>query len=200
MQASAFESAVYGIRLRSPWPLGCHRGTGGDWPELELRETAAPLCPVPTADSAPTQDWFRYERLADGSDYLRWSGLSEFLVSPDGRRIACHALEGCPPETLRVYLLGQVLSFALVRRGVEPLHATAVMIDGEAVAFVGDCGYGKSSLGAAFLQDGCALLTDDLLAVTERDGRVLAYPGPARIKLFPDVAHRLLGGCPVGTP
>ena len=201
-KCSAFVSAVYGIRITSPWPLGCHRSSGADWPELELRETAAPLHPdpAPAADPRPTQDWFRYERLADGSDYLRWSGLSEFTISPDGRRIACRVLDRCPRETLLVYLLGQVLSFALVKRGVEPLHATAVMIDGEAVAFVGDCGYGKSTLGAAFLQEGCALLTDDLLVVTERGGRVSAYPGPARIKLLPGVARRLLGRTTVGTP
>jgi hypothetical protein len=195
-------SGLHGIRITSPWPLGGHRGPGSGWPELELREAAAPLRadPPPTKESPKRQDWFRYERLADGSNYLRWSGLSEFTISPDGRRIACRVLDRCPRETLLVYLLGQVLSFALVKRGVEPLHATAVMIDGEAVAFVGDCGYGKSTLGAAFLQEGCALLTDDLLVVTERGGRVSAYPGPARIKLLPGVARRLLGRTTVGTP
>jgi hypothetical protein len=73
-------------------------------------------------------------------------------------------------------------------------------VNGRAVGFVGDCGYGKSSLGAAFLTGGHPLLTDDLLVVTpERDGYV-AHPGPARIKLFPHVARAVLGDTADGTP
>jgi hypothetical protein len=61
---------------------------------------------------------------------------------------------------------------------------------------LGNCGHGKSSLGAAFLKAGHALLTDDLLVVKRAEspsGRLLAHPGPARIKLFPEIADRLLG-------
>ena len=58
-----------------------------------------------------------------------------------------------------------MLSFSLLSLGYEPLHATAVVVDGEAVAFLGDCGYGKSTLGAAFLARGFPLLTDDVLAL-----------------------------------
>ncbi|MFB3074256.1 MAG: hypothetical protein ACE1Z6_03640, partial [Candidatus Methylomirabilales bacterium] len=113
------------------------------------------------------KNWFQHLRLPDGSDYLRWSGLFEFLVSADGRRIACRELECASPESFQTYLIGQVLSFALVKRGIEPLHSTTVVIDGKAVAFLGDSGYGKSSLGAAFLQAGYPLLTDDLLVLKE---------------------------------
>jgi len=144
--------------------------------------------------------WFQHARLPDGSDYLRWSGLFEFLIAADGRRIACRSLDGATRETFQTYLLSQVLSFALLKRGVESLHSTAVVIDGEAVGFVGDCGYGKSSLGAAFLQAGHPLLTDDLLVVKETRAGFVAYPGPPRIKLFPEIAKTLLGERGTGTP
>jgi hypothetical protein len=144
--------------------------------------------------------WFRCARLPGGSHYLRWSGLFEFLIAADGRRIACRSLDGATLEAFQTYLVSQVLSFALLQRGVESLHSTAVVIDGEAVGFVGDCGCGKSSLGAAFLQAGYPLLTDDLLVVRETRAGFVTYPGPPRIKLFPGVAKSLLGDQVAGTP
>jgi hypothetical protein len=88
----------------------------------------------------------------------------------------------------------------LIKLGIEPLHSTTVVINGKAVAFAGDCGYGKSTLGASFVQAGHALLTDDLLVVREEDYGFMAYPGPPRLKLFPDIAKRLFGRGINGTP
>jgi hypothetical protein len=137
-------------------------------------------------------EWFECHRLSSGATYLRWAGLFEFLISPDARTIEYRPLEHATDESLTTYLLGQVLSFALVSRGYEPLHATAIVIDGEAIAFLGDCGYGKSTLGAAFLARGCPILTDDVLVLEARNGRWLAHAGPPRLKLFPRVARKLL--------
>jgi hypothetical protein len=137
--------------------------------------------------------WYRYAFLEDGSSYVRWDAVGEFLVSPDGRRIVCRAEEKVSSESLEVYLLGQALSFALVKQHLEPLHATTVIVDGKAVAFLGSNAFGKSSLAASFLAAGFRLLTDDLLIVRDSSRGVLAYPGPPRIKLFSKVAARVLG-------
>lgn len=194
---------VYGIRFKSVIPLHCPMPHGSASAQVELVYGSAALFSRVyraigiTPNGTP---WFRHSRLPDGSDYLRWSGLFEFLISANGRRIACRSLDGTPREIFQTYLLGQVLSFALLKRGIESLHSTAVVVDGWAVGFVGDCGYGKSSLGAAFLQAGHRLLTDDLLVVKEKGGSFVAYPGPPRIKLFPDVAKSLLGERITGTP
>lgn len=192
---------TYGLRLRSPWPLPCPEERGYVRADIELREgDGAAFSPAAGVRLSEAKDWFRYARLPDGSDYLRWSGLFEFVVSADGDRVACRPLGPISGEAFHTYLLGQVLSFALVKRGIEPFHSTAVVVGGEAVGFLGDCGYGKSSLGAAFLQAGHALVTDDLLVLKESDGRFLAYPGAPRIKLFPDIGRSLLGGLPTGVP
>ena len=138
-------------------------------------------------------EWFSCGRLADGSRYLRWAGLFEFLVSPDGRQIRyCH-LEQASSESLNVYLLGHVLSFSLLAHGIESLHGTATVINGNAVLFLGGCGWGKSTLAAAFLSRGFPVLTDDLVALARRDGAWAVHPGMPRLKLFPSVARRLLG-------
>ncbi len=143
---------------------------------------------------------FHHARLSDGSDYLRWPGLFEFLVSPEGRRIAGFPHNGRSQEAFQTYLIGQVLSFALLKQGIESLHATVVVANNAALAFLGDSGYGKSSLGAGFLAAGDRLLTDDLLVVTEKDRRFFAHPGPRRIKLFPETAAAVLGKFNGGTP
>src|SRR5205823_3902180 len=75
-----------------------------------------------------------------------------------------------------------------------------VVVRQQAVAFLGDSGYGKSSLGAAFLQAGHSLLTDDILVITENNRRFTAHPGPSRIKLFPHIAKTLLGERVAGIP
>lgn len=194
---------VYGLRLRSRWPLPCPEVSEAGAADVELFEAPRRLpleAARQTARRPAGADWFQHRRLPDGSDYLRWAGLFEFLVSTDGHRIACRPLNGTSREAFSTYLLGQVLSFALIRRGIEPLHSTAIVTDGEAVGFVGDCGHGKSSLGAAFLRAGHPLLTDDLLVLKEEGPGFLAYPGPPRIKLFPNVARRLLGERVAGAP
>lgn len=104
-----------------------------------------------------------------------------------------HQLRKLSLETLQTYLMGQVISFALLKVGIESLHATAVAFGNEAVGFLGDCGTGKSTLAAACVRAGFPLLTDDLLRLDNHSGRLLAYPGPARIKLMPKTAKQLLG-------
>lgn len=198
-----FTYRLYGLLLRSEVPLPC--------PELrESHPNAVDLFEAPDSffiqarrekPSGPEPgDWFRHARLSDESDYLRWSGFFEFLVSREGRRIACRACNGTTQEAFQTYLVGPVLSFALLKHGIEPLHATVVVVHQQAVAFLGDGGYGKSSLGAAFLRAGHTLLTDDLLVITENDRRFTAHPGPPRIKLFPEIAKAILGDRVVGTP
>lgn len=187
---------IYGLCVRSPVPLPGRRLSGPQDASLDLAwesdeyfsrvRRRAPLAPGGV-------DWFSHVHLPDGADYLVWHDLFEFVVSRNGRNIACRQLKNGRAEAFQTYLLGQVLSFAMLRQGIEPLHATAVAIEDVAVAFVGDCGLGKSSLGASFLQAGHRLLTDDLLVLERRGDHYLAYPGPTRIKLFPEVALAVLG-------
>ena len=138
--------------------------------------------------------WYQHLRLTDGREYLRWPKVCEFLVASDGRRIISRLLGRTSPTTWRAYLLSHVMSFALLKQGVESLHATAVVINGKAVAFLGDCGEGKSTLAAACLKAGATLLTDDLLVLEPAGNRLLAHPGTPHVKLMPRIAAWLYGG------
>jgi len=194
---------LYGLYLRSQWHLPCPDLKESGLPEVRLLEGSSSLFSethLKTKGKGNKQAFFHYAHLQDGSTYIRWSGLFEFLILDNGRSILGRQLNNTGAEAFNNYLLGQVLSFAMIKQGIEPLHSTVVRIDDGAVGFVGDCGYGKSSLGASFLQAGYLLLTDDLLILKENNGCFAAYPGFPRIKLFPKIAKKLIGEKVKGFP
>jgi hypothetical protein len=200
LQSAEFRRyCAYGVAIRSelPLPLPEMRGpTEAALLELEIRASDEPLSgaiPEGVKLQRNPLSGFDFGQFPDGSTFVRWDDVGEVLISKNGRSIACRPFRQTDSESFHVYLLGQALSFALVMNGFEPLHATAVVVEDQVVAFLGDCGFGKSTLAAAFLQAGHRLLTDDLLLLRTTTRRVLAYPGPTRIKLFPKMARRLLG-------
>jgi hypothetical protein len=196
---------LYGLRLRSALPLPRMRPRVRGAADVVIAHgRAAAFAAVRGALQPPIDPgrWFEDRALADGRRYLQWRGLFEFVVAADGGRIVARPLGGLAamPRAFETYLLGQVLSFALIARGLEPVHATAVVVGGGAVGFLGDCGRGKSTLGAAFVSAGHPLLTDDLLVLRADGAGFTAAAGPPRLKLFPGPARRVLGPGLRGTP
>lgn len=186
---------LYGVRLHSAWRLPYATAAQPAVADIALiRRGAAFFAQARAAAARLPQPWAPIVEgmLDDGSTYLRWPDRFEFLISPDGRQIAGRALTAGTPEGFHTHLLGQALSFALIRHGLDPLHATVVTVGGRGAAFLGHSGYGKSSLAASFLGAGHRLLTDDLLVLTDDRGTLSAHPGPPRLKLYPSSARRLL--------
>jgi len=102
------------------------------------------------------------------------------------------------PATLQIedaatYLLGPVLGWVLRLRGVTCLHASAVAIGGAAAAFVGWAGAGKSTTAATLARRGHAVITDDIVALVEKDGAFVAMPAYPYLCLLPDAVKLLYG-------
>jgi hypothetical protein len=193
---TGYRYSVYGIGVASDAPLALPAYMTDRLADVECvtAPAAGPLAELPDGEPPPDpRAWYRHASLPDGSTYVRWDGIGEFVVAADGRRITHRQQNAASFESFQVYMLGQALSFALVKQCFEPLHATAVVVDGQAIAFLGDNAFGKSSLAACFLEAGHPMLTDDLLILRPGPDGVLAYPGPPRIKLFRRVARRFLG-------
>lgn len=196
---------VYGVTLLSDLALALPAEGCGELARISLRSAPASFFRAAQRELPTAQDsglWYQFTRLPNHSSYVRWDGVGEFLVSARGHQIRARRFDEASRESFEVYLLGQALSFALVKCGLEPLHATTVVVNGEAVAFLGESGFGKSTLAACFLAAGYAILTDDLL-ILEKDGKkgdgvFHAYPGPPRIKLYPQLARRFLGTASAG--
>lgn len=197
-----FRYCVYGLSLRSDMPLSLPENSVCELAQIVIRcGTSAALAEATAgAELHSRSDWYSYAHLQDGSTYVRWNGMGEFLVRAGGQEIHCVREPGVSMESFQVYLLGQALSFALVKRGFEPLHGTAIVAEGEAIVLLGDSGFGKSTLAASFIDAGYTLLTDDLLLLRPVEGRLDAYPGPPRIKLYPEMAQQILGSTARGVP
>jgi hypothetical protein len=106
--------------------------------------------------------------------YARHFGLA--WVSEPGDRVLCAPPEDEPWSWQR-FLVGRILPWAAVLRGREVFHASAVSIDGRAVAIIGQTGAGKTSLATHLVLGGARFFTDDVLALHAERGRIVAHPG-----------------------
>jgi len=68
-----------------------------------------------------------------------------------------------------------------------------LLVDKRAIAFLGDSGFGKSTLAAAFVRSGYPLITDDLLVFDEAPHGFRVSHGLPHLKLFPETCSRLGG-------
>lgn len=132
---------------------------------------------------------------------LSYDDGTEFFIDASGARIWATWPAALTLEDTATYLLGPVLGFYLRLRGLVCLHASAVMLDGRCVAFLGPAGSGKSTLAAAFAAQGHAIVTEDVACLDESAGAFAVRPGYPRIRLWEDSA-RLLGAgtLPLLTP
>jgi hypothetical protein len=120
--------------------------------------------------------------LAHPAGYLlRAPGVGRILVAPDGGELLCDPAPGSAEWA--TLIPAQALPLAATLRGLEVLHASGVVVDGRAVLFAGAPGAGKSSLAAALLHRGAALLSDDVIALESREGVLVAHPGAALLHL-----------------
>ncbi len=130
---------------------------------------------------------FGYLRLTrtDAIFYIKHVGL--FVVS-GGTTISIIPTQGISEAQLRFYLIGTVMGILLYQRGLLVLHASAVNIRGEAIAFLGISGEGKSSAAAAFQAANYRVMTDDVAPVILDQTSPAIIPGFPQIKLSREVA------------
>ncbi|HYI38592.1 MAG TPA: hypothetical protein VEX39_18435 [Thermoleophilaceae bacterium] len=123
---------------------------------------------------------------ADGAYRLDWHGVGIFVLPGDGR-LVCTAEPGGGERWERV-LLAQVLPLAATVAGVEVLHASAVAVDGTALAIAGPARAGKSTLACALTERGADFLADDAVGLTRGGAGITVHPGPAlaRVAAAPD--------------
>jgi hypothetical protein len=131
--------------------------------------------------------------------YLSWQEGGTFLVR-GGREIIIDPIAHAEERILRLYLLGAVLGILLHQRGLLVLHASTVAVNGSALAFIGDSGWGKSTTAGALHARGHRLVSDDVTAIALNSSPIpIVIPGYGRLKLWPDAA-KALGASPENLP
>ena len=130
--------------------------------------------------------------------WLDVAGVATVRVEPTGHLIEVEPRVGADREVLSHLLVDLVVPVCFDLLGHLVLHATAVAVDGLALAFTGPTGAGKSTLALASARRSGAMLADDCLVVQLGQTGWIArasYPG-ARVR--PDVAIEVLGAAPAG--
>lgn len=170
-----------GLRVRSALAMPELLQWNGDNrpPDVEISfdEIAEPSEP-PIATRLFSKLW------ADGTYILTLENVGRFQVS-DGNRILVNPTTGAQESELRLFVLGTSFGILCHQRGLYPLHASSVNIDGMAIILVGNTGMGKSTLAAALGERGHSMVSDDVTVFDPATESVLpAYP---QRKLTPDV-------------
>jgi hypothetical protein len=116
--------------------------------------------------------------------------VGKFFISA-GREIVIEPAPRVEEAKLRLFLLGPIMALLLRQRGHLVLHASGVAINGGVVAFLGDAGWGKSTLAQAWCQRGYKLITDDVMSVQINPQHCLVWPSYPQVKLWPEAASSL---------
>lgn len=174
---------VYGLRIASPFPC----------PEL-MPSTDGPVDLVVTEGNTPhhledaTASGFKFEANREHV-LIKTLRIADILIS-HGTQAIVQRKNGASDEEVRFLLLGWGLGAALHQRNILPLHASAVSLGNEAVAFCAPSGTGKSSTAALFVKQGYRLLDDNIAALGRVDSTYMVFPGSPTLKLPGDVVQK----------
>lgn len=168
----------------------------GSSPVLETQSSSGgeELIYVSSYTSETGETALRIWKIAEGA-FLRMDYFdgSQFWLDPKGKNVWALWPPALSLEDVATYLLGPVLGFLLRLRGVPCLHASAVAFGDAAVAFAGSEGAGKSTTAAALARRGHAVISDDIVALVERDGSFFVLSAYPYLSLWPASVNMLYG-------
>ncbi|MBI2425361.1 MAG: hypothetical protein HYV27_21220 [Candidatus Hydrogenedentes bacterium] len=175
---------VFGLTVRSTFPCPEFPEGHGE-PDVSMS-----LGEVPDRIDGPLAKGVLFE--ASPEEFvLNMDGIAKYHVC-NGNRITIAPAPGADQDSIRLFLVGSVFGALLHQRGMLPLHASAVEIDGGAILFCGESGAGKSTLAAAFAKRGYRVLADDLVVIaTDAQPVPLALPGKRNVLLWRDALCQL---------
>jgi hypothetical protein len=117
--------------------------------------------------------------------YLENQGVGKFLVC-NGSEIIVEPAAGVDEQLLGLAIHEGAIALALLQRGYLLLHGSVAVINGQAIAFLGASGRGKSTTVAALHRRGYSILTDDLAVIDlSHPGQLTVLPGTPQINLLP---------------
>jgi hypothetical protein len=176
-----------GLRVRSPLPLSAPIVSGPA--DVEVIEGAVRPVPYerPSAEVLAERvvdgvAWYTFARCGE-TVIGRLYRLADFVIDGGSRKVVFHRDPACDPEVVAILLAGTVTAYLLSAGGGLVLHASAVEVDGRALAFVGFSGQGKTTVATLLSTNGLPLVTDDLLPVNSHDGEVTCVPGGIELRV-----------------
>lgn len=185
---------LYELIIKSQLPLNAPR-VPPQKPDITVMEDISRSILRDLPEPAENFSGIHFHPLKNQACYIRFYNHFRFLVSTDGRTVLYMKLKKSAPAfqyAPLAFLQTNVLSFCLIKLGMEVFHASSIEYQGKAIAFLGESGYGKSTLAAGFLGNDFKLLTDDVLAVKKAGKKFVTPPGVGHIKLLPKTIGKVL--------
>lgn len=188
---------AYGLTVRASEELvtltACPEPSGGDaatWIRTPDREVLAPQWRRALAERlvdfrfADGRSMMSIDVDSQGAYLIEAPGHGAHLVSPDGMQITSVLLRDAPWNWQRLFA-AQVLPLAASIWGLDLLHASAVSVDGHAIALSAPSGTGKTSIALHLVARGGTLVTDDVLAVDTSGVTPTVHPGARLLSAAP---------------
>lgn len=143
-------------------------------------------------DTLPDPQWEEHGVQVQGDTaLLDIPDIASYLIER-GSSIRIAPASNAEMVDIRLFLLGTAFGIACHQNGTFPLHASAIMVENQVIAFVGPSGAGKSTLGTWLTQAGYPLLTDDVCILKQSQNTApTAHSGSPRIKLWLDALQAL---------
>lgn len=121
-------------------------------------------------------------RVTKNSIYKFFDDIGKFKIS-NGNEIIIDPYKNVNEVVLRSFILGTVMASLLYQRGLFVIHSSAVNLNDTVIAFLGNKGYGKSTIAMTFYKEGYPIIADDYIAVNPENEVPLVYPGFPSLRL-----------------
>lgn len=133
-----------------------------------------------------------YGYIAQGQHWLHFPGLATYRFSPGSTRVTAIATAPAREEAIWDSFRRAVLPLALQARGLEVLHASAIVSARGVVGLCAGSGTGKSTIAYGLSRRGYQVWADDAVAFEAAGPRVHAIRLPFKLRLRPDAAAAFL--------
>lgn len=181
---------LHGLNIRSPLPLDGPPSTRSpDW--VVHQGDAIDVDGPPAGDliGETTLGDFKYWSAAQGERRQRWvvrhRGAQQTELDLERRTITIRPDPRAFEGQAQVLLAGSGMAHALTAEGHSPLHASAVEVDGRAIAFIGPSGKGKTTLAGLLCGAGARAVSDDVLRCDSVGDEVVCFRGGSNLRLRP---------------
>ncbi|HEU4510766.1 MAG TPA: hypothetical protein VFR78_21225 [Pyrinomonadaceae bacterium] len=185
--------AIPGVPV-SPITAADVRISFGSLPEWVREDTQLETSYVADYNDDCGNPMLRVFRVRDGAYYrFSYADRTEFVLDHGATEIWADWPEPLTLEDAATYLLGPIMGFVMLLRGVVCLHASAIAIGDEAIAVLGPAGSGKSTTAAAFSERGYRVLAEDVVTLDDHGRKFLVRPAYPCIRLWPSSVKALYG-------
>jgi len=172
--------------------------------KLSIKEVGVPVPPPATTSNPRVEIWrdttgavYAYGEVLGEDCWMHVPGLASFRFTRRDDEVAAAVASGVTEESVIDAYQRRVLPMAIQVRGLEILHASAVIAPGGVTALCGVSQTGKSTIAFGLSRRGYRLWGDDALAFKISNGDALAVSLPFELRLRPS-AEKFYGGEAIG--